>query len=126
MVFEGHVNSYLGHLVSLIEVVYIDLELILCLQGIAIDPDQDFLFAAGQDSRLRGWSLRTGLPLCSESLPDNHATPFNSLFPSPISALQVTRDLGSNSLSLWAAYEHDLCRFHLGQRAHPLRLDTAR
>src|SRR5258705_12846833 len=92
----------------------------------AIDPDQDFLFAAGQDCRLRAWSLRTGLPLCSKNLPDNQPNPFNSLFPSPISALQVTQDSGTNSLSLWAAYGHDLCRFHLGQRDYPQILDTAR
>jgi WD repeat-containing protein 21A len=87
------------------------------LQGIAIDPDQDFLFAAGQDCRLRAWSLRTGLPLFSEKLPDDRVNVFGSLFPSPISALQVTTSEVANSLSLWAAYDHNLCQFPLGQRS---------
>ena len=104
----------------------LDLSLMFHLQGIAIDPEEDFLFAAGQDCRLRVWSLRTGLPLYSENLTDDQANPFNSLFPSPISSLQVTRDSGRNSISMWAAYDHDICQFHLGQRSHPFHFDEHR
>lgn len=115
-VFEGHVNKYLSHLVSESLAIRSDPQLISHLQGMAVDPNQEFLFAAGQDCRLRAWSLRTGLPLSSEYLPDDKANPFNRKFFSPISALQVTRDERSNGVSLWAAYDRDLCQFHLGER----------
>ncbi|KAF5369274.1 hypothetical protein D9758_002613 [Tetrapyrgos nigripes] len=43
--FKGHVNNYTQPL------------------GICTDLNEDFLFAAGEDCRIRGWSLRTGEPL---------------------------------------------------------------
>ncbi len=85
-------------------------------QGIAVDQEEEFLFAAGQDCRIRAWSLRTGLSLSQAKHTETLMNPFKSIFPSPISALQVTRDLGSNGISLWAAYDHDLSQFCLGQR----------
>lgn len=87
-------------------------------QGIATDPAQDFLFAAGQDHRIRGWSLRTARPL-DPPTPSAHApaSPFAAPFARPIVALQVTNEGGAAGRSLWAAADHDLYQFHLGQRA---------
>ncbi|KAF5361030.1 hypothetical protein D9756_004994 [Leucocoprinus leucothites] len=43
--FRGHVNSHTARL------------------GITTDPTSTLLFAAGQDCKIRGWSMRTGEPL---------------------------------------------------------------
>ncbi|KAF9524251.1 hypothetical protein CPB83DRAFT_774106 [Crepidotus variabilis] len=102
--FEGHVNSYLPTL------------------GLAIDSYQNFLFAAGQDRRVRGWSLRNGIQLYpSPTLARAEAStnPFSTVFPSPVTALQMVESHGSDGISLWAAYDRDLSQFHLGQQDHP-------
>ncbi|KAF8799375.1 hypothetical protein BYT27DRAFT_7342981 [Phlegmacium glaucopus] len=101
--YENHVNSYTHNL------------------GIAVDQDQDLLFAAGQDCRIRGWSLRTGAPLlppqtCSSSFP-SYDNPFSAKFSHPVGALQVTQELGSAGTCLWAACDKDLYQYHLGQRS---------
>ncbi|KAF8170072.1 hypothetical protein BJ912DRAFT_1034497 [Pholiota molesta] len=101
-VFEGHVNTNKQNL------------------GIAIDHDQDFLFAAGEDYRIRGWSLRTGRPLPwnNTNAPYSPTNPFLASFSDHVSSLQVTREPGEAGLSLWAAANQDLYQFHLGQRTH--------
>ncbi|KIM43040.1 hypothetical protein M413DRAFT_18215 [Hebeloma cylindrosporum] len=101
-VFDGHVNTYTQNL------------------GIAVDHERDLLFAAGQDCRLRGWSLRTGLPLSPPTAPDPpdplHFNPFLASFSYPITSLQVTEETGEAGVSLWATADHDLDQIHLGQR----------
>lgn len=91
------------------------------MQGIAVDHDQDLLFAAGQDCRIRGWSLRTAAPLLppltSSSTSVSHDNPFSTKFSQPVSVLQVTQELGSAGTCLWAASDQDLFQYHLGQRS---------
>ncbi|KAF8968899.1 WD40-repeat-containing domain protein [Flammula alnicola] len=94
-VFHGHVNTYTHHL------------------GIGIDREQGFLFAAGQDCCIRGWSLKNGTPLSPPSATTN---PFLASFPHPVRSLQVTDEPGEAGISLWAASDQDLYQFHLGQR----------
>ncbi|KAF8158028.1 hypothetical protein B0H34DRAFT_657146 [Crassisporium funariophilum] len=112
-VYEGHVNTYTDNL------------------GIAIDHEQDFLFAAGQDRRVRCWSLRTGAllsppavlkpepsvasPYISPTVADTN--PFSMTFPEYVRALQVTEEGGSAGTSLWAVCDKELYQYHLGQRA---------
>ncbi|KAI0916877.1 hypothetical protein AcV7_005763 [Taiwanofungus camphoratus] len=107
--FPGHVNSYTTKL------------------GLAVNPAQDFLFASGQDRRVRVWSLRTGRPLRpppQSSRPSRlwvHALPgsletdqlFSKEFDAPVAALQVTQS--EKGACLWAAAAGELHRYHLGQ-----------
>ena len=91
------------------------------MQGIAIDHDQDLLFAAGQDCRIRGWSLRTAAPLlppltCSSTSP-SHDNPFSAEFFHPVTVLQVTQEPGSAGTCLWATSDKNLHQYHLGQRS---------
>jgi len=102
-VFDGHINTSTQTL------------------GIAVDHERDLLFAAGQDCRLRGWSLRTSLPLSPPSAsnptdPLLHSNPFLASFSRPITSLQVTEEPGEAGVSLWATVDRDLYQFHLGQR----------
>ncbi|GAW06493.1 Dual specificity phosphatase ibp1 [Lentinula edodes] len=90
--------------------------------GICIDPMHEFLFAAGEDRCIRGWSLRTGKALhgissvavfvptstsrsssSSTLYPDlnQFRNPFNTEFPTPIPTMQVTEE-SDGSLCLWA------------------------
>ncbi|KAI0338875.1 hypothetical protein BDW22DRAFT_1362171 [Trametopsis cervina] len=113
MEFKGHVNSYSTKL------------------GIAISPCQSLLFAAGQDSRIRAWSLRSGQPLSpSPALSERetsreHLDTSNLLactFPQPVVALQVTDDRSTglrsmerpSGMTLWAASGNDIYRYGLG------------
>jgi len=112
-VFESHINSYTDNL------------------GIAIDHEQDILFAAGQDCRIRAWSLRTAAPLMpplttrsssnSSSTSFSHDTttnnPFSTTFSQPVRVLQVTQELGSAGTCLWAASDRDIFQYYLGQRS---------
>jgi DDB1- and CUL4-associated factor 4 len=91
------------------------------IQGIAVDHERDLLFAAGQDCRLRGWSLRTSFPLSPPRAPDPpdpqlYFNPFLASFSHPITSLQVTEEPGEAGVSLWATADRDLYQFHLGQR----------
>ena len=98
-------------------------------QGIAIDPYEQFLFAAGEDRRIRGWSLNTGMPIIPpledmsdtpDTTPDDThrlSNPFKAVFSQPVQAMQVTRE--KKGLCLWAASDEDLYRYHLGQQADP-------
>ncbi|KAF8677818.1 hypothetical protein AX14_004782 [Amanita brunnescens Koide BX004] len=106
--YAGHVNTYNRKL------------------GIAIDPDERFLFAAGVDRRIRGWSLSTGAPIQPPAFEDEDtdtiaspddthklSNPFQSVFSHPVQAMQVTQE--RRGLCLWAASDEDLYRYHLGQ-----------
>ncbi|KAF5315109.1 hypothetical protein D9619_007379 [Psilocybe cf. subviscida] len=102
-VFEGHVNMHTQRL------------------GIAVDHEHDLVFAAGQDCRIRGWSLRTGAPMqpppSSSGQPVIHRNnPLLATLPGPAPSLQITNEPGDAGLSLWAAVDYDLYQFHLGQR----------
>ncbi|KAJ3777490.1 WD40-repeat-containing domain protein [Lentinula raphanica] len=115
--FRGHRNSVTSRL------------------GICVDPAHDFLFAAGEDYCIRGWSLRTGQALhaydgtsastapvstamlnsssMSSSL-NRFRNPFKTLFPKAVSTLQVTEE-SDGSLCLWAGCQQTLYRYFLGQ-----------
>jgi len=77
------------------------------------------LFAAGQDCRIRAWSMRTGAPLTPADNPplSKSCNPFSTVFSEPICALQVTEEGEEAGTSLWAASGRNLHQFHLGQRA---------
>ncbi|PPQ69911.1 hypothetical protein CVT24_003245 [Panaeolus cyanescens] len=90
--FSGHQNAFLSNL------------------GLAVDPHEEFLFAAGHDNRIRGWSLLTGQPLFNGYNPT-----FDTESVHPICALQVTEEPGIAGSTLWAAADRDLYQFHLGQ-----------
>lgn len=76
---------------------------------IAVDPHEQFLFAAGQDRRIRLWSLRTGgPPLVSP------AGVFQRPFEDPIRALQVVEEQ-EGVLGLWATSGAILYKYNLGQ-----------
>jgi len=100
--YPGHVNTHTQRL------------------GIALDPDHDFLFAAGEDSRIRGWSVRTGEPLLASDQTEERYqarnNPFVASFPVPIETMQVSDE--KTGLCLWAACEDMLYQFYLGQRGH--------
>ncbi|KAJ3922389.1 hypothetical protein F5877DRAFT_33868 [Lentinula edodes] len=103
--------------------------------GICIDPMHEFLFAAGEDRCIRGWSLRTGKALhgnssvaasvpastsrsssSSTSYPDlnQFRNPFNTEFPTPIPTMQVAEE-SDGSLCLWAGSRQTLYQYYLGQ-----------
>lgn len=95
--FPGHVNTYTPRL------------------GIVTDSSSTFLFAAGQDRKLRAWSIPTGEPLLPS--PSNpHPNPFSIQFPQPIQTLQMTssnHDMGGQ-MGLWAGCGDKLYKFDLG------------
>ncbi|KIJ62608.1 hypothetical protein HYDPIDRAFT_30208 [Hydnomerulius pinastri MD-312] len=82
---------------------------------IVTDPSEDILFAAGQDRRIRLWSLRTGGPPLVPELPDlTHQTAFQHQFEHPVRAMQVTEE--RDGMCLWAASGTELYKYSLGQR----------
>ncbi|KAG1872376.1 hypothetical protein DFJ58DRAFT_436736 [Suillus subalutaceus] len=92
MSFTGNINSYTTK------------------TPIAADPHEQFLFAAGQDRRIRLWSLRTGgPPLVSP------ASVFQKPFEDPVRALQVVEE-EEGVLGLWATSGAALYKYNLGQR----------
>ncbi|PBK75019.1 hypothetical protein ARMSODRAFT_971000 [Armillaria solidipes] len=88
MEFRGHVNRLSRTL------------------GTAIDPCEDFLYAAGDDGRVRGWSLRTGGDAFWDIPGPGSAE--------PIVAMQVTEEKRDGAC-LWAAGGRVLGRYYLGQ-----------
>ncbi|KIK69673.1 hypothetical protein GYMLUDRAFT_152143 [Collybiopsis luxurians FD-317 M1] len=113
MTFKGHRNSVSPKL------------------GICVDPWQDFLLAAGEDCCIRGWSIRTGKALHSESDAAAESTfdsvtrsddwgdferlrnPFKARFPAPVSTMQITEE--GDNLCLWVGCQQTLYRYFLGQ-----------
>lgn len=81
-------------------------------QGIALDPSQEFVFAAGEDRRIRGWSVRSGLAL--DELAGSGWNPFLFEFPSVVETMQVS--IEREGPCLWAGCDRMLYQFHLGQR----------
>ncbi|KDQ62614.1 hypothetical protein JAAARDRAFT_66305 [Jaapia argillacea MUCL 33604] len=106
MTFSGHINSYSMKL------------------PVAIDPSSSFIFAAGQDSRVRAWSLHTGEILhppqggpstsSTREIQADVTNPLKVTFDKPVSALQVTREREGSCL--WATSGRNLYQCHLGQR----------
>lgn len=91
MSFTGNINTYITK------------------TPIAVDPHEQFLFAAGQDRRIRLWSLRTGgPPLLSP------ASVFQKPFEDPVRALQVVEEQ-EGVLGLWATSGAALHKYNLGQ-----------
>ncbi|OBZ68762.1 hypothetical protein A0H81_11188 [Grifola frondosa] len=99
MHFAGHNNQYIVKL------------------GITVDPCQDFVFAGGQDCRIRAWSLRSGeslqLPPISSAALENN--PFLRTFSDPVVAMHITES--DKGICLWAASGGTLHRYHLGQHS---------
>ena len=97
-------------------------------QGIAVSPCASYVFAAGQDNRIRAWSLRTGdliAPPLSSPTPSNSDSDVSQLFQhtfsDPVTGICITEGgggggAGGNGLSLWAASGKQIYRFWLGQR----------
>ena len=112
---KGHVNTYTYNLVGrpfrLIHSV-----LRLFPQGMAIDPPEDFLFAAGQDNQIRGWSLRNGHALEPPLSASPEHNLFSRIFAHRVHAMQIT----SNTPSvLWVGSGTSLECFELCKRAPP-------
>ncbi|KAF9013189.1 WD40-repeat-containing domain protein [Cyathus striatus] len=104
--YEGHVNSYTPRL------------------GISTDLTDCLLFAAGQDHRVRGWSLNTGEPLQpryvepsaekSGSSRNRDTDLFHKTFDMPVETMQLSIEGGNKYL--WVASGKELFQYHLGQR----------
>ncbi|KAF8579837.1 hypothetical protein K439DRAFT_1620276 [Ramaria rubella] len=87
-----------------------------CIKGFAIDPSEDFLFAAGQDQRVRAWSLRNGHRL-EASIRTNLSGLFARTFTHPIHGMQVTSE--GHADTLWVACGTELECFELGKSGPP-------
>ncbi|KAI5980720.1 hypothetical protein EDD15DRAFT_2344666 [Pisolithus albus] len=85
---------------------------------IAVDPSENFLFAAGQDNRIRLWSLRSGGPPLA---PNTSSTPmeFHDLnllqrdFIHPIRTMQISEE--AEGMVLWVGSGSDVFKYSLGQ-----------
>ncbi|KAF7768567.1 hypothetical protein Agabi119p4_7810 [Agaricus bisporus var. burnettii] len=114
--FEGQVNAYSPRL------------------GITTDPNNDFLFAGGQDRRIRAWSLRNADPVLPKTTKRNLSTFSNSttntsslmkknnnrnplleVFSDLVRTIQITE--GRMGMCLWVGYGKQLCQSGLGRRA---------
>ncbi|ETW81618.1 hypothetical protein HETIRDRAFT_417710 [Heterobasidion irregulare TC 32-1] len=101
MTYSGHVGSYRHNLPH------------------AISPCQSYLFAAGQDNRIRAWSLVTGaqlsspIPVYTPSRRKAHANPLAAHFEGDVTALQVL-ETGKETV-LFATSGQRLHIFPLGQ-----------
>lgn len=86
--------------------------------AIAVDPSENFLFAAGQDNRIRLWSLRSGGPPLA---PNTSSSPmeFHDLnllqrdFIHPIRAMQISEE--AEGMALWVGSGSDVFKYSLGQ-----------
>ncbi|KIJ17819.1 hypothetical protein PAXINDRAFT_175578 [Paxillus involutus ATCC 200175] len=97
MTFHGNINSYT------IKV------------PLVTDQSENILFAAGQDRKIRLWSLRTGgAPLVSEGADLTHQTAFQHQFEHPVRAMQIIEE--SEGMYLWAASGSELYKYSLGHR----------
>ncbi|KAG6878511.1 hypothetical protein C0993_005441 [Termitomyces sp. T159_Od127] len=94
--YHGHHNTYTQRL------------------GIAVDPTHDFLFAAGEDCRIRAWSVHTGQSLVFSSSDNDTHNPFVKVFSGVIETMQVTSE--PQGLCLWAGHDQTLHKIYLGQR----------
>ncbi|KAF7348378.1 hypothetical protein MSAN_01791800 [Mycena sanguinolenta] len=96
--------------------------------GLALDPSERFLFAAGADHRLRAWALNSGAPVVPPTgsgspppspLPDNgdalhKINPFATLFTTPFVSLQVVDADDGPGQVLWACGGSEVWCWRLG------------
>ncbi|KAH0832092.1 hypothetical protein J3R83DRAFT_13001 [Lanmaoa asiatica] len=84
---------------------------------LATDPYEKFLFAAGQDNRIRLWSLITGGPTLhpDPGTSSINQTVFQRPFEHHVAALQVVEE--REGMCLWAASGTELCKYNLGHRS---------
>ncbi|KAJ7784313.1 hypothetical protein B0H16DRAFT_1492046 [Mycena metata] len=106
--------------------------------GIALDPAERFLFAAGADHRLRAWALNSGAPVVPPSAPTPSSqssdaassnsyihpstsnappqsrNPFATRFIAPLSALQVVEAEDGPGTVMWAGGGGEVWRWRLG------------
>ncbi|KAJ6508460.1 hypothetical protein C8R45DRAFT_967513 [Mycena sanguinolenta] len=99
--------------------------------GLALDPDERFLFAAGADHRLRAWALDSGAPVVpptpppsspsSYPAPENGTNtsrkvinPFATLFTTPFASLQVVDADDGPGQVLWAGGGSEVWCWRLG------------
>jgi WD repeat-containing protein 21A len=95
MTFTGNFNSYTNRL------------------PLATDPQEKFLFAAGQDNRIRLWSLTTGGPaLDPTGTGSTNQSVFERPFEHHVAALQVVEE--REGLCLWAASGTENDRYNTG------------
>lgn len=123
--YHGHINAYNSRLVRPCSTVF-RVRSLKRLQGITTSPCASYVFAAGQDNRIRAWSLQSGeaitppaytLPLADS----DHSQLLRHTFGDPVTAICVTEGGGgagadANGLSLWAASGKQIYRYWLGQR----------
>lgn len=90
------------------------------IQGIAVDPSEEYLFAAGQDSLIRAWSLTSGRPLFEDHVDADYKCPhilgpvcLNRLkFERPPQVIKVTEE--TSGLRLWVNEGQFIRTFNLG------------
>lgn len=97
--FSGHVNTYCQKLVRTCAPPHATLTNTFHWQAFAVDPLSEFLFVAGQDHRIRSWSLRTGILLTPHAEENFHKL-FKTKFEEPISSMQVTNEREHLSISI--------------------------
>ncbi|KAF8442878.1 hypothetical protein L210DRAFT_3396811, partial [Boletus edulis BED1] len=98
MDFTGNFNSYTNRL------------------PVVTDPHENFIFAAGQDNRIRLWSLMTGgPPLPTAGMGSINQAAFERPFKHRVAALQVVEE--KEGMCLWAASGTELCKYSLGHRS---------
>ncbi|KAH7885250.1 hypothetical protein F5I97DRAFT_1352687 [Phlebopus sp. FC_14] len=96
MEFTGNVNSY------------------TIKAPMVVDPSENIVFAAGQDHRVRLWSLRQGgAPLVSDEMSEDQSA-FKHQFEHPVRVLQIMEDM--DGTCLWIASGTELYKYNLGQR----------
>ncbi|KAJ7600884.1 hypothetical protein C8J56DRAFT_911521 [Mycena floridula] len=80
--------------------------------GLCVDPDEEFVFAAGKDCQIQAWSLLTTEAIIAPS--GTTGSPFCTRFPDIVATLQVTQE--KDGLCLWAGTGQTIYRYYLGQR----------
>ncbi|KIJ54964.1 hypothetical protein M422DRAFT_24827 [Sphaerobolus stellatus SS14] len=93
--FKGHFNTYTTHL------------------GHAVDPMNQFVFAAGEDHTVRGWSIATGQPL-KAPLRSGWTGLLTRKFEKHVLCMQITSDGYHNKL--WLTWGNELECYELGKR----------
>ena len=121
--FEGHVNAFFRLVTYSFFFRFLSqkcaqacLFVIKTLKGLAVDPSENFLFAAGDDNVIRAWSFHTGRRL-QPPLETDWSGLLTRKFPSPVHAMQITSEGHTNTL--WVASGTKLECFQLGKRRSP-------